>query len=151
MSDEYKCDTCYYEDIDIIEYRDGKATFGEPCESCRGTHFDNTEWKWCAKSDANEDECDDDYEEEEYYDYGNYDEHYDTVTHPAHYTSGTIETIDYIRDKLTCEQFIGYCIGNAMKYISRFDKKGKPIEDLKKANVYINWAIERMIEDAETE
>ncbi len=125
MSDEYKCNTCYYEDISII---------AEPCRSCRFTSSNNPGWKWCAKSDANENKCKD-----------------DAVMHPAHYTSGTIETIDYIRDKLTCEQFIGYCIGNAMKYISRFDKKGKPIEDLKKATVYINWAIERMVDDAETE
>lgn len=63
------------------------------------------------------------------------------VNHPSHYTSGDIEVIDYIRDKLTEEEFAGYCIGNVIKYISRWRLKGG-IEDLRKADVYLGWAIE---------
>jgi len=67
------------------------------------------------------------------------------VKQPAHYTHGEIETIDYIRDKLTQEQFEGYCIANVMKYISRYRHKGG-IEDLHKAQVYLGWAIESIQE-----
>lgn len=65
----------------------------------------------------------------------------DKVNHPSHYTTGEIETIDYIRDKLTKEEFIGYCKGNILKYISREKYKGGK-EDLEKAAVYLRWAIE---------
>ena len=64
----------------------------------------------------------------------------DNVKHPAHYCDGGIETIDYIRAKLTPEEFIGYCKGNALKYISRAGKKGDASEDLAKAAVYLGWA-----------
>jgi hypothetical protein len=65
----------------------------------------------------------------------------DNVLHPAHY-AGEIETIDFIRDKLTADGFRAYCIGNVMKYISRYEKKGAPLEDLQKAQVYLGWAVE---------
>ena len=65
----------------------------------------------------------------------------DNVNHPNHYADKQIEVIDYIRDTITPEQFTGYCIGNVIKYISRYRKKnGK--EDLKKAQVYLGWAIQ---------
>lgn len=67
---------------------------------------------------------------------------YDPVQRPAHYNTGDIEVIDYIRDKLPADGFRAYCIGNIMKYISRYDKKGAPLEDLQKAQVYLGWAIE---------
>ena len=65
----------------------------------------------------------------------------DNVNHPAHYNTGTIEVINYIRDKLTARDFTAYCQGNVMKYISRWREKGG-VEDLKKAKVYLDWAIE---------
>ena len=54
----------------------------------------------------------------------------DPVNHPAHYTDGKVEVIEYIEDKR-----LGYCLGNAVKYISRAGKKDpeKEVEDLKKA------------------
>jgi hypothetical protein len=65
----------------------------------------------------------------------------DNVKAPSHYTSGGIETIAYIRAKLTKEQFEGYCLGNVIKYTSRAGlKNGK--EDLEKAEVYLRWMIE---------
>lgn len=65
----------------------------------------------------------------------------DNVKHPSHYCDGGIETIDFIRAKLTKEEFIGYCKGNALKYISRAGKKSRNVsEDLAKAIVYLGWA-----------
>ena len=66
----------------------------------------------------------------------------DAVKHPSHYCGG-IETIDYIKDKLGWG-FIPYCLGNVIKYVSRYDKKGKPLEDLQKAATYLQWAIDEL-------
>lgn len=71
------------------------------------------------------------------------------VKQPKHYTFGKIETIDYIKDKLSSRQFVGYCIGNVIKYVSRYRYKGGT-EDLHKAQVYLGWAIE-MMEEIENE
>lgn len=65
----------------------------------------------------------------------------DMVNHPSHYTFGEIEVINYIRDKLSPAGFTDYCIGNVLKYVSRWRHKGG-IEDLNKAKVYLEWAIE---------
>lgn len=64
----------------------------------------------------------------------------DPVNRPAHYTDGKIEVIDFIEDKK-----LGFCLGNAIKYISRAGKKdpNKEIEDLNKAK----WYIERRIKE----
>lgn len=72
----------------------------------------------------------------------------DNVNKPSHYI-GNIETIDYIKDKLTQDQFVGYRIGNVIKYISRYQKKNG-LEDLKKAKVYLSWAIENYGGDNQT-
>jgi hypothetical protein len=66
---------------------------------------------------------------------------HDPVNKPAHYNFGSIECIDYIKQTLGDEGFRAYCLGNAIKYIHRHKYKGKPAEDLKKANYYLNKAI----------
>ena len=65
----------------------------------------------------------------------------DSVNHPHYYTYGNIETIDYIKDKGWSQ---GFCLGNAIKYITRAGVKdeNKTIEDLQKAIWYINSYIE---------
>lgn len=65
----------------------------------------------------------------------------DNVNHPSHYADKQIEVIDYIKDTLSDEQYKGYCRGNVIKYISRYDKKNG-LEDLLKARVYLDWLIE---------
>lgn len=54
---------------------------------------------------------------------------------PAHY-KGAVETIDYPKDKLSPEEYRGFLKGNAMKYLSRAEKKGGK-EDYKKALWYV--------------
>lgn len=68
----------------------------------------------------------------------------DVVNRPAHYTDGKIEVIDFIEDKK-----LGFCLGNAIKYISRAGKKDptKEIEDLQKAK----WYVERRIKELESD
>lgn len=63
----------------------------------------------------------------------------DAVNRPSHYTHGGIETIAFIRAKLTPEEFEGYCKGNVLKYVARATHKGG-IEDLRKAGKYIEFA-----------
>lgn len=65
----------------------------------------------------------------------------ESVNSPAHYNSGKIEVIDFIED-----QQLGFCLGNAIKYISRAGKKdkSKEVEDLKKALWYINRRIKEL-------
>ena len=65
----------------------------------------------------------------------------DNVNHPNHYqTEGGLEVIDIIKSVLG-DGFEPYCIGNVLKYISRYKKKNG-LEDLKKARVYINYVID---------
>lgn len=66
---------------------------------------------------------------------------HDPVNSPSHYTQGGIETIDYIKAKLTPEEFRGYVKGNVIKYISRAEHKGG-IEDYKKAHKYLSFLLE---------
>lgn len=61
----------------------------------------------------------------------------DPVNHPAHYNQGTIEAITYIKD-----QNLGFCLGNALKYIVRAEHKGNKKEDLRKAIWYIQYEID---------
>lgn len=62
------------------------------------------------------------------------------VNHPQHYNQGKIEVIDYIEDK-----GFNFNLGNAIKYISRCEFKGKKKEDLQKAI----WYLQREIENTE--
>ena len=77
---------------------------------------------------------------------GDYEEDYeeDLVNEPPHYGSGDIECIDYMRDNMSAEGFIGYLEGSVKKYGHRFRYKGKPLEDLKKQAWYLNRLIEEM-------
>ena len=61
----------------------------------------------------------------------------DSVNHPSHYTDGKIECIDAIESSMSKEAFLGYCKGNILKYIWRYEHKGG-VESLKKAMWYIN-------------
>ena len=61
----------------------------------------------------------------------------DNVNNPSHYGQGNIEAIDYIEDMLTEEEYVGYLRGNIAKYLHRWRWKGKPKEDLDKANWYL--------------
>lgn len=71
-----------------------------------------------------------------------------TVNSPSHYTDGEIEVIDYIEDK-----GLGFCLGNAVKYISRAGKKdqSKEVEDLQKAIWYIQRRIEQIRKEKNNE
>ena len=62
----------------------------------------------------------------------------DRVNHPKHYAGGGVEVIDAIE-----AWQLGFNLGNVIKYVSRADLKGSPLEDLKKAQWYLEREIAR--------
>lgn len=64
--------------------------------------------------------------------------HHDTVNHPKHYVShpSGIECIQVT-------EFMGFNLGNAVKYVWRADLKNDALEDLRKAVWYIQREIEK--------
>ena len=65
----------------------------------------------------------------------------DAINHPAYYTDGKIEVSDFIADKN-----LNFFRGNVVKYVTRAGKKdpSKEVEDLKKAEWYLNREIDRL-------
>lgn len=62
----------------------------------------------------------------------------DNVNSPAHYRQGGIECIEAIKASMSEEGFRDYLKGNVMKYIWRYEHKGRVIEDIEKALWYLN-------------
>ena len=68
----------------------------------------------------------------------------DVVNKPEHYNTGNIECIEAIRESMSPEAYKGYLKGNCLKYLWRYDYKGKPSEDLEKAGWYLNSLIKEL-------
>jgi hypothetical protein len=65
----------------------------------------------------------------------------DNVNHPAHYEASTsIECIEAMELMFGEQAVYDFCLCNAYKYIWRHKLKGKPEEDLAKADWYIKRA-----------
>jgi len=62
----------------------------------------------------------------------------DAVHHPSHY-GGAANPYEAI--KVIEAWGLGFNLGNTVKYISRSEKKGAPIEDLEKARWYLDREI----------
>lgn len=63
----------------------------------------------------------------------------DPVQRPAHYTFSAVEVIDAIE-----AWELGFHLGNVVKYVARARRKGRELEDLKKARWYLERAIGRL-------
>ena len=63
------------------------------------------------------------------------------VNHPEHYKGNKFEVIDIIED-----YDLGFCMGNAIKYLLRAGKKDDEIQDLNKAL----WYVQRRIREVDT-
>jgi len=80
-----------------------------------------------------------------------YGQHYDLrtpdmdemVEKPPHYNYGSIECIEAIEESMTPEAFRGYLKGNALKYLWRYERKGNALQDLKKAQ----WYLDRLVDE----
>ena len=75
----------------------------------------------------------------------------DVVNNPNHYNNGSIECIEGIQASMSEEAFNGYLKGNCMKYLWRYDYKGKPVEDLQKAQWYLAELIKELLFEDEDE
>ena len=73
----------------------------------------------------------------------------DVVNKPSHYNTGSIECIEGIQASMSAEAFAGYLKGNCMKYLWRYDYKGKPVEDLQKAQWYLAELIKELLFEEE--
>ena len=66
------------------------------------------------------------------------------VNSPNHYTQGERETIENIRDTMSSEGYQGYCVGNVVKYLARYQFKNG-LEDVRKAKKYIEFLEEELM------
>ena len=71
----------------------------------------------------------------------------DAVNHPDHYQGDKIECIEYLKDNMPLDAYLGYLEGSVKKYLHRWWRKGKPVEDLKKSR----WFLDRLIRELEDE
>lgn len=72
--------------------------------------------------------------------------HVETVNHPSHYNQGKYEVIDVIDD-----WGLDFCAGNVVKYVARHEHKTNGLDDLKKAQWYLNRLIERYNDEKSNE
>lgn len=66
----------------------------------------------------------------------------DNVNHPEHYSFGGVECIEAIESSMDFDAYCGFLKGNVMKYLWRYNNKNNPIEDLEKAQWYLNVLID---------
>lgn len=126
MSVRKSCANCKHNKLSICHF--GNVVGGRPCKT--------TAMEYWELSDECEADVLHDAESE-----------HDAVNSPAHYTSGGIECIDCIKAALG-ENFMGFLIGNVIKYTYRYKHKNGA-EDLKKARWYLDYAIKELTKNAE--
>jgi len=56
-----------------------------------------------------------------------------------YYDAGEISVIDYMKSKLTPEQYKGFLLGNVLKYSGRANFKGTFKDDVRKCATYSRW------------
>ena len=73
----------------------------------------------------------------------------DMVNSPSHYTQFSQEVIETIKEWTKAYRGdIAYLIGSSLKYLARAPfKHMSPLEDLKKARVYLDHAIKKLEEE----
>lgn len=60
---------------------------------------------------------------------------------PSYYQQNGQDLIDHLSELFNSDMFVGFMTGNIFKYLTRWQQKNG-IEDLKKAQVYLNRLIE---------
>ena len=62
---------------------------------------------------------------------------------PNYYTMDGLSPIGAFKKGLiSTSELVGFCKGNVIKYICRFQSKGSAVEDLRKAKDYINFLLD---------
>ena len=71
------------------------------------------------------------------------------VNHPAHYNRTKLECIDVMEDMITgWPAGTGLRLAEVLKYIWRHKDKGIPLENLKKAQFYLNREIAKLEQES---
>ena len=134
------CKECVYEDFEEFE---------EPCVNCKGTYKHNTMAYLKAKDcyvhkDESSNcvisckECNKDFTNEDYGFEEISNDEIDMVNHPQHYSARGIDPIDYIES-----HNFNFNLGNVIKYVSRDTYKGIELQDLEKAQFYLEREIKK--------
>lgn len=71
----------------------------------------------------------------------------DQVNHPSHYTFGHFEVIDVLQDWFPHDPLLWQVV----KYVARAQHKGYMLQDLKKAQFYLNKATQQLEADLSKE
>jgi hypothetical protein len=66
-------------------------------------------------------------------------------TFNSHYTDTGFQPIQAIENWCSSTQFVGFCAGNILKYIARYDRKGTPLQDIAKATTYADYIVAHYI------
>lgn len=74
--------------------------------------------------------------------------HEAVVDDPNHYRAGTFEVIDEMVLAFGIDATINFCVLNAWKYRARAPYKGKLVQDLEKADRYMQYAHDLMLKKA---
>lgn len=74
--------------------------------------------------------------------------HESVVDDPNHYRAGTFEVIDEMVLAFGIDATINFCVLNAWKYRARAPYKGKLVQDLEKADRYMQYAHDLMLKKA---
>ena len=73
----------------------------------------------------------------------------DPVNHPPHYTNGAARCeCGKVIECVQVTRHMGFCLGNAVKYVWRAEHKGARLEDLKKARWYLDHEIQSLEAEA---
>jgi hypothetical protein len=68
----------------------------------------------------------------------------DQVNCPAHYNKGDVECIEAIKSATVGKKGIeAVCVANVIKYLWRYEEKGKPLQDVQKAK----WYLEKLLNE----
>jgi hypothetical protein len=63
----------------------------------------------------------------------------DQVNCPSHYNKGDVECIEAIKSATVGKKGIeAVCVANVIKYLWRYEEKGKPLQDVQKAKWYLD-------------
>lgn len=106
-----------------IRWKDGGTTWEviNECDDCRWHSLEPMS-KPCVDCDSN----------------GNHWE--GSAVNQQHYIDSAMQPVQVMQTLLTPEQFIGFCMGNCVKYRMRCDHKGQHDSDIGKALQYAYWA-----------
>ena len=67
-----------------------------------------------------------------------------TTEQATHYMIGKQQPIEIMQSIMTPEQFVGFCLGNVIKYSLRLNSKNQMRSDAGKCNQYSQWLCEAM-------